>query len=823
MNKIKLLKVLKIVKCLVVIIAFLFLAPIAIADNKEGTNTYKDYLFILVHGVNADKSVWDGSSQIPKYKVLKLKQVIENDLGFQGRVFCYTFNTPNGDNIQHARELGDRTYHNPSSGMNGKCWFEKAKEDFVKRNPGKLVPTKYIIITHSMGNYAVRAYIYSDYLKDKRTKWKEGKVWLSDSVPMFDKGFYKDDVAKVVFIAPPFNGSDLAYVGIIPKAIGLCAVGYSKFTNYVDIWSRMNKYNGMLTDPYVPYKIGKELSFGIVQGENLFDMLLHSFNLDKYKSGSNISNIGINLESGMYGFTDLATWDMWPTSPLTVNLQNAKLPENQNDPAYSVIYGKGVPVLRLDGTLANHLVYSGVKSFFSKNNYFDSLKDSFLPKNLDTPFSQFDDELITMAGSGFWNLSTNQARFYSLLLGNPFGSSIEDGDNCVPVSSARPNNIRYLKSASYYPLIYKSAGFENYLTNELPTRIEAAAALYGILITFGYMDPKSAFTICEWILVLDFINNVHNYQYELRDVFDAHTLQNLTQFKTIKTALLDTPAIFTVQDIQANVASTSPATSKTTAMAITSPRAPPKGYESLKIKTIKEDRAYKGNQNMTIPITIDGDRKYVNEMVFTKPPLRIEGKLNYLIPARMKQFQYSFNFAAWKDIKNVDSKTGEFVLDKLPFAEGQNVLAIRAINAVDVSSHQICKFIINTIPMVISKMFPLPNSYTNNNKIIISGEFNKSVYSTNIKVGEGIPTLTSAELYKDGKFFKNLLNDPGFKIEHIKVNDYQAVVKFLHTTSSAFEDGKYEVRVKAKSSVGSSQGTWSFWIDTTPPDLEIYF
>ena len=90
----------------------------------------------------------------------------------------------------------------------GKSFLEQAREDFkgwylesdknkgpndepiyenTSQIPDSEVPTKFILITHSMGNMAARLYIYSNELA------AQGKY--------FDQGFYRGDVEKVVMVA----------------------------------------------------------------------------------------------------------------------------------------------------------------------------------------------------------------------------------------------------------------------------------------------------------------------------------------------------------------------------------------------------------------------------------------------------------------------------------------------------------------------------------------------------------------------------------------------------------------------------------------------
>jgi len=772
----------KIVIFVLLVIIFCFLCEQkSFADNIEGTNTYKDYLFVLIHGMNDSKDLFVG-----KKGYGNLKNYLETNLGLKGRVFCYSFSNNRGDNFVQAKELGDRNYQNPGQGMNNNCWLEKAKIDFKNEFPDSDVPNKFIFITHSMGNYAARMYIYSDQL--------------------FKDGFYDNDVSKIVFVAPPLLGSDMAvfaYKGYIDGATTafqgvktvkdtLAASKNFDFSNTL-----YNALTFMNNNPFYPYEAATDIAANGILLSRATRMMLEEFNK-------------VVNEKKTFGLTSQAIFDLLPFSNATTKLKKVRPLSPELEPGYSIVYAKGMPVFDYGSTFGMGGMKWLNEDEFKKESNLDLLNQ----------FLSLDYQELSLLHPGFWKIGNSEGKFLSLLLAKTGeGYFTHDGDGLVPEYSARGEGIKYLENAKRYSHTFQTQKFEDFLNNSLPTSIAATETAIYFTASWTGTPPNQWWFLRIPVVtyfISEVINNYDNINYDI----EAHG-NILKQYGLIETALLDTPAIFTVQDIQANVASTSPATSKATAMTITSPRAPPKGYESLKIKTIKENRAYKGNQNMTIPITIDGDRKYVNEMVFTKPPLRIEGKLNYLIPARMKQFQYSFNFAAWKDIKNVDSKTGEFVLDKLPFAEGQNVLAIRAINAVDVQSHQICKFIVNTIPMVISEMKPEPNSYTNDNKTIISGEFNKSVYSTNKKVGEGIPDITSAELYKDAKLYKNLLNDSNFKEQNIKVSDYKTVAKFTYSPSTPLPDGEYKIIVKSKSSVGTSQGVWSFWVDTKPPTLTI--
>ena len=89
-----------------------------------------------------------------------------------------------------------------------RCWIEQARYDYktniYKQNPSlysnpesvpdNIVPSKCIFVVHSMGGLDAMAYILSDTLA---------------AAGNLDKGFYENDVSKVVFIDSPMRGSEI--------------------------------------------------------------------------------------------------------------------------------------------------------------------------------------------------------------------------------------------------------------------------------------------------------------------------------------------------------------------------------------------------------------------------------------------------------------------------------------------------------------------------------------------------------------------------------------------------------------------------------------
>ena len=323
---------------IIVLVIGLWLCSMTYANNIEGTNTYKDYLFVLVHGLNSERGIFEGQKQYGN-----LRSYLENELGLKGRVYCYNFSNNRGDNFALAKEIGDRSYHNPNPEMDGKSWLEKARIDFEKDNPGKPIPSQYILITHSMGNYAARAYIYSDQL------YKEG-------------GFYKDDVAKVVFITPPLLGSDaalLAYIKALEEGKGLYEKAGATWEEIKKIPQRIQEaksidlkksieeifkvnlkfdlsqviYDAAIngnSNPYYPYFTALDIA-----ASSLYTPREYATLYDEFK--------GMIFEGRQFYYTSQALFDLLPYSNAVMKLKNVEPLEPDREPAYSIVYAKGIP------------------------------------------------------------------------------------------------------------------------------------------------------------------------------------------------------------------------------------------------------------------------------------------------------------------------------------------------------------------------------------------------------------------------------------------------------------------------------------------------
>lgn len=186
---------LKKIKSFFLVLLFLFclagaaeLKPVNFRELPEHMRSYKNYLIVLVHGMNSSAEIWE-ENNIPN-----LLAEYVGDPSFQEHVFAYTFNNPNSSYHENAAQIGDR--------QNSENWLSRARREFRAKHPSLTeaeLPQKYILITHSMGALSARSYIYSDSLASSTVD--------SDN---FKYGFYENDIKKVVFVAPTHVGSSMA-------------------------------------------------------------------------------------------------------------------------------------------------------------------------------------------------------------------------------------------------------------------------------------------------------------------------------------------------------------------------------------------------------------------------------------------------------------------------------------------------------------------------------------------------------------------------------------------------------------------------------------
>jgi len=236
-------------------------------------------------------------------------------------------------------------------------------------------------------------------------------------------------------------------------------------------------------------------------------------------------------------------------------------------------------------------------------------------------------------------------------------------------------------------------------------------------------------------------------------------------------------------------------------------------YHTITIEAISESN----NHLQSAPIYFNGpplpdglrrtsEKKWISGVTVKEAPTAIKGVINTFLPKKIKSFEYSENFAAWKPTGSVD-EWGNFTVKDLNFAEGQNVIAFRAESWIGNKMNQILNITLNTIPCLPSKFYPAPNSYTNNPKQKVGAEFTKSKYA---EKSAGFRVLTC-------------------EIDGISVpyaittgeSTYTEWCKIETEPAEPLADGEHRVLIRVQTEVGISQALWAYTVDTTPPSIII--
>ncbi|MGB9613529.1 MAG: hypothetical protein ACPL4K_05090, partial [Candidatus Margulisiibacteriota bacterium] len=231
-------------------------------------------------------------------------------------------------------------------------------------------------------------------------------------------------------------------------------------------------------------------------------------------------------------------------------------------------------------------------------------------------------------------------------------------------------------------------------------------------------------------------------------------------------------------------------------------------YHTVTIESFTTGEAKGG---ILFPIEIDGIKKWVSAITVKEAPTAIKGVINTFLPKKLKYFDYSENFAAWKNVGAVD-EWGNFTIKDLKLAEGQNVIAFKAESWTGNKYHQLLKIILNTIPMVPSELSPLPGTFTNNPRPTFKGKFAKAAYSEDPL--ENI-SLTAAKLLIGTEEV-----DVTSKVKTtIGGGTYDKHMWFEYTPDEPLPDGQYSLVVVANSNVGVSQAVIDITIDTVAPTV----
>jgi len=868
-------------RILVFLLVFLIVFAGMIFASEEEIKSSPNYLVLLVHGIGAkgnifghgdvDNHSWEDKKSGNNEPYGDLKYFLDNDLGLKGYVYAYSFADSLASNITHAHELGDKDYYknNPNAPhykdirakeeiatQEGMCMLDFAKKEFKewfvsdanKKNPEHRPPTeaeipkKFVIISHSLGGLPVRYYLTSDFYQNDIAKaifldvphtGADGMVWYNNAVHDYGllnaaKNQALDYVMKlfVDHITKSFGSPPIESLYVTASNIALTTGGNIIEDASKTLWDGIKEIKSGINEKYLD-TIQKNA--GEVLGGVMYAPKKPSLTAEYIKQSGGSLGFMVKLFNEWRG---PGLDEVHPQSSFIESLKTAKPHPNSKtsiiDPIeYSLVTARGTPTPHKDY----------IDDYYILNPYSIGQMLPYL--------------------SEYNSLPSESAKLYSALvnLAVPGGWAIKDGSVLVAVDSSRGEGVEIFKSnTKRYEHVTVPQGLESDLRKFKTASDTIIVAYWALQFVPGFQFNPTAlagllYSTAFWLsreeltaLTSDEFNKmIANHGYILRNVYD----RNYTNPSIIEKALDDTP------DFGGNTITTTQTKRGISAASVKTMTASYDDYEQSfsllsnldgeknELDTYHEitmesfTAGYPGKIDSWL-MEIDGKKKYISGVTVKEPPTVFKGVINAYLPKKLKLFQYSENFSAWKNIEEVD-QWGNFVIRDLRFAEGQNTLAFRAESWTGNKKSQQILITVNSIPLVISEAIPTSEVQTNNNLQKISGKFGKAAYSSaqieNIE-------LVSAKLMKKG--FK-VSRDQGFEegtqegttqdgkdnIEEIDITDklkttiygdtYDKHLKFEYLTDQSYSDGQYTFVITVKSNIGTSQGVIPFVIDTKPP------
>lgn len=783
-------------KYIVLIISYVLIVQAMVYADQLEIQSSPNYLIILVHGINSSSRLFvgadrgDGKGEMggeianepdDNSDFGDLKGYLENNLGLKGYVYSYTFSQRDGKIDLMARELGDPNWDNKAyieggwkylknaadipprktkitdmineeHQFKGNSWFKQAREDFkswyASRQHPKIDPKD-----------VPESVIPNKYILIAHSL---GGLASRDYI---SSNYYQNDVSELITLASQHKGSDSALalerlynfyhnnedVGAFEQLIGLTLL--SLWAGQDDI-ARYCAFSG----------------YGLFAGRQIIDEFVIKGYLGWYPIQPGVQDVDSH-------------------SQFMNNLNSADLVKGNQPMKVRFITSSGVPTPSGD-LPANRYIFglSAIQTLFSAD-YFNELPLGakvmalYLSEALGAILNQNGDiysNKKSQSGDGLSKLTASNIDFssYSLSFGNDSGALEDALAGTAAVFTAI--NVASILMPPHAVIVAKFA----------------AAMVGGSIAISGFQD-------------------------RFRDYLSAH---GLVLRKAYESGVID-KALDGILPVGGNV-NTQEAIHGISASSVNTPTAsfPPPSqifsllsdldsdkkstgiYHSVTIEAITEGNLSSG---IFFPIEFNGQKKWVSAITVKDAPTAIKGVINTFLPKKLKQFQYSENFSAWKDIAAVD-EWGNFTIKDLKLAEGQNVIAFRAESWTGNKSNQHLKIILNTIPQYVSRPIPEPDSYTANVNQLMAVEANKSNYTPD--PSEAIRTIY---FQLDGV---ELLD----KISIIASQEtHSSHIKAEYTPQSPLSPGGHSVLVKFQSNVGISQAMWNFTVDTTAPTVTV--
>jgi hypothetical protein len=832
-------------------ILFLFILSGA-AFGERTLKPYQDYLIILVHGLNDNRTSFVGENEAQSTAVRKQRDMQEwlaEELDIPiGYIWAYSYAESRGSNIENAQLLGNRGYRpnakegqtNPGYNvfrqiagdaaavisMNdhplfkeerleywsydpaldkyiatniepGNTILEQAKKDFKqwyfesdlnKVNPkdsrsdkiiqkfndprlDAVVPRKYILMPHSMGNLSTRLYIYSDELA------ADGKF--------FDKGFYKGDVEKVVFLAAPLRGSDLAVatvmspIGAIAMKVmgaahvvgeigekGVGGIGGQMWGELGSVFSRLASSNvsdvsfqylkwlDTLKDPWLTLK---NPYWSYIYAARYMDMMQQT--KDLLDSKSPIETLfGIRgdarywnpaarelmpdeIDLPLISDVSLELYKMNGPNDIVKELRRVRKADRKDEPLYSVVYGTGYPVLNIKSTLLQISARVGDCLREGKN----PLKDTF-PYVNDCMFNAKDPLLSNwhlVLDADFQKLSGTQ-KMASLMWKERFAGMMmftHDGDAAVPEYSGKGDGVAHLEGARRIEKRFEDEGLNEYYEKTVPVLMGAVEVLG---LAADGMAPGSGDYVRAFGRFGIVFENVNRAMFQgadkLRYLGGIHG-EILAAKEEVLRGLMDVPYVSMKDSLYlANREMHWSGIYAVTQNAVANPELGDayqpvtvniagRTLQMARVATLNEEVAgdndlqrvvYNPSPSLELQRHDEGDKR-LSVVSLSDDEIVIRGVVQDLSPQKLVRFELSENFSGWLDVRSRVQADGRFELGPIRLYEGQNVLAFKLENMAGYSSNQVLKILKTgiTLQPVLDEIYPIPESHVRGEDIAV--------------------------------------------------------------------------------------------------------
>jgi len=766
-------------KSIFILSAILILLFSGIGYPIEEVKPFPKYLIVLVHGINTSRgiflghgengSILDPNDEKPEKSFGDLKGYLENNLGLNGYVYAYTFSQRDGSIALEGKEVGDRSYHNkagdeidgggrlnylhgthkqiPSYATkiaknSGNCWFEQAREDF-------------------------KSDFFKKYKRDP-TEEEIPKKYILIAHSMgglaareyIFSDYYQNDVAALITIDTPHEGAS-------------SATALKKIKEFYTSGEYMLPFGGTFY---------AAICAGIAGNDYLCGYLASSAFL-LASTGGIFYEWFSESQLGQYD-AQPAVRDMDPNNPYIASLSSKRLKEGSDPIKVKIIAAKGVPTP--SGSNIN-------------------------------PFYQYVWGLSAaevLFSSDFWNDLSGTGKVMALYLNSIAGGQIsKTGDFMVEYNSQLGKNVESFNDSRIevkrwnhtYPGSSDDVGamMSTAVTAGLTIQYLSGGNPWTRILTIALMGGNIAAYVAA---------NKEGYLYAhglaMEDVVEKGILlQALSEIPRVGGNIPDNSSPYGGGGIITFNVNSNPFKAPEQIFSLYS-NLDNKGKDTgmYNLITIEAYTPAGSNSSQSFPITKDGGKHFVSGITVKKPPTMLKGVINEFLPQKMQYFQYSENFAAWKDI-NIEDNWGNFLIKNMRLAEGNNVIAFRTKNLAGNESSQILNITLNTIPCLPSKFYPAPNSFTNNPKQKVGAEFTKSKYA---EKSAGFKVLT-CEI--DGIAVPYAITTGE--------STYDEWCRIEAVPAEPLADGEHRVLIRVQTDVGLSQALWAYTVDTTPPSITI--